>query len=244
MLYKMRFIVCLFVFTVILPFCGCKKHTNKPANPVDQLPAATQTGANTFGCLVNGEVVVIHQPFGDLTIDFGSQYMLTYPSTNSFIYGVSGTDKVDDCQLKSVGLQLDSTQLQEGEKYPLNASRVKYGKVGWVNIANSCASSPFLMYTTDSSLSGQLTITHFDQQQIVSGTFYFDAVEMTRGDTVHVTNGASTCIILIDFLSPYKINNPAESTVTSLPVLLCHYSGCASYLATRHHFFHLSILFV
>ncbi len=32
---------------------GCEKE--KPA-PIDQLPPATQTGANTFGCLVNGEV--------------------------------------------------------------------------------------------------------------------------------------------------------------------------------------------
>ena len=31
---------------------GCKK--NKPA-PADQLPPATQTGANTFGCLLNGQ---------------------------------------------------------------------------------------------------------------------------------------------------------------------------------------------
>ena len=31
----------------------CSKCKNDPA-PTDQLPAATQTGANTFGCLVNG----------------------------------------------------------------------------------------------------------------------------------------------------------------------------------------------
>ena len=42
----------------------------------------------------------------------------------------------------------------------------------------------------DNMITGQLTITHFDQQkQIVSGTFYFDAVETTKGDTVHVTDG-------------------------------------------------------
>jgi hypothetical protein len=42
----------------------------------------------------------------------------------------------------------------------------------------------------DNIITGQLTITHFDKQkQIVSGTFYFDAVETTKGDTVNVTDG-------------------------------------------------------
>jgi hypothetical protein len=32
---------------------SCDKD-DKPSNPIDQLPPATQTGAGTFGCLVNG----------------------------------------------------------------------------------------------------------------------------------------------------------------------------------------------
>ncbi|MGD5408184.1 hypothetical protein QUS89_23100, partial [Xanthomonas citri pv. citri] len=35
---------------------SCRK--NKPANAVDQLPPETQTGANTFGCLIDGKVFV------------------------------------------------------------------------------------------------------------------------------------------------------------------------------------------
>lgn len=33
----------------------CRKNDDAPAKPEDQLPAATQTGANTFGCLLNGK---------------------------------------------------------------------------------------------------------------------------------------------------------------------------------------------
>ncbi len=33
---------------------GCKK---SDPDPVNQLPPATQTGANTFGCLVNGQIL-------------------------------------------------------------------------------------------------------------------------------------------------------------------------------------------
>ena len=180
---KSSLISLLLLFT----FYSCKKQ--KPAKPIDQLPSATQTGANTFGCLVNGEAVVIHKPFLDLSGDFGCSYILTYSSITGYVFGVTGTDKIDGCHFKSVGLQLDSVQLQL-TTYPLTTGRVLYGKIGWVNIANGCPPSPLLMYTTDSVVTGEMTITHFDQQkQIVSGTFSFDAVETAKGDTIHVTDG-------------------------------------------------------
>ena len=46
------------IFTFLIPallFAGCKKADKTPINPIDQLPAATQTGANTLGCLVDGK---------------------------------------------------------------------------------------------------------------------------------------------------------------------------------------------
>ena len=182
-----KFTLISFLFLFLFTFYSCKKQ--KPSNPIDQLPPATDTGAHTFGCLVNGEAVVIHKSFGDLSPDFGSQYQLAYNSISGYVFGVSILDLVDGCHFKGVGLLLDSMQLQV-TNYPLNTGRIKYGKFGYVNISNGCGSSPFLMYTTDSAVTGQMTITHFDQQkQIVSGTFYFDAVEATSGDTVHVTDG-------------------------------------------------------
>ena len=170
-----------------LTFIGCKKH--KPSRPIDQLPPATQTGANTFGCLVNGEAVVIHKPSGDLSPDFGCQYQLIYHTVTGYTFNVHASDKIDGCHFKSVGIFLDSIQLGQNT-YALNTGVVKYGKRGLVDIAKGCPPSPLLTYWTDNTVTGQLTITHFDQQkQIVSGTFYFDAVEQTSGDTVHVTDG-------------------------------------------------------
>ena len=37
----------------------CDKDKDNPQNPVDQLPPETQTGKNTFGCLINGEPFVV-----------------------------------------------------------------------------------------------------------------------------------------------------------------------------------------
>jgi hypothetical protein len=87
-----------------------------------------------------------------------------------------------------VGIGLDSLKLEQ-TTYSLNTPYVQYGKHAVVNISNDF-SSPLLMYSTDSTTKGEITITHFDQRkQIVSGTFWFDAVETTNGDTVHVTDG-------------------------------------------------------
>ncbi|MEP6465520.1 MAG: DUF6252 family protein [Parafilimonas sp.] len=169
-------------------FYGCKKHTTVPANPVDQLPPATQVGANTFGCLVDGQVVVIHKPLFDLSPDYNCFYQLIYNSTTGYVFYLSATDKTDGCHFKEVGIRLDSLALEE-MTYPLNTLQVKGGRSGIFSISNSC-SLPVTGYYTDNTVTGELTITHFDQQQqIVSGTFYFNAIEQTTGDTVHVTNG-------------------------------------------------------
>jgi hypothetical protein len=50
----------------------CRKNDDAPAKPEDQLPAATQTGANTFGCLVNG------QPYSPSGNNGTSNYAVIY----------------------------------------------------------------------------------------------------------------------------------------------------------------------
>nr|WP_315258202.1 hypothetical protein [uncultured Flavobacterium sp.] len=46
----------LLLLTIALTLSCCDKDDDKPKNPIDQLPPATQIGANTFGCLLDGEV--------------------------------------------------------------------------------------------------------------------------------------------------------------------------------------------
>ncbi|TYB78044.1 hypothetical protein ES676_02175 [Bizionia saleffrena] len=48
----------LLAFAMLLIVSNCNKNDDdQPTNPIDQLPPATQTGANTFGFLVNGEPI-------------------------------------------------------------------------------------------------------------------------------------------------------------------------------------------
>lgn len=48
----------LFLSLILLSTSSCKDDDDTPTNPVDQLPPATQTGENTFGCLLDGEVFI------------------------------------------------------------------------------------------------------------------------------------------------------------------------------------------
>ena len=63
--------VAMRLLPALLGLSQCKK--NDP-NPVDQLPPATQTGANTFGCLVNG------QPWLPQGYNDTSNYSISYDS--------------------------------------------------------------------------------------------------------------------------------------------------------------------
>lgn len=47
-----------FLLLLTLSLSGCSKDDDRPINPIDQLPPATQTGANTFGALLDGEAFI------------------------------------------------------------------------------------------------------------------------------------------------------------------------------------------
>lgn len=49
----------LIILALTLGLSCCKNDDDTPKNPIDQLPPPTQTGENTFGCLVNGEALSI-----------------------------------------------------------------------------------------------------------------------------------------------------------------------------------------
>ena len=54
-------IINLFTVAITLTLinaAGCSDDDPNSQEPIDQLPAATQDGKNTFGCLVNGEAWV------------------------------------------------------------------------------------------------------------------------------------------------------------------------------------------
>ena len=51
----MKKLTLILLFTIPLLALKCNNDP-EPNDPIDQLPPITQTGENTFGCLVDGEV--------------------------------------------------------------------------------------------------------------------------------------------------------------------------------------------
>ncbi|MDJ0365658.1 DUF6252 family protein [Hymenobacter sp. H14-R3] len=164
--------------TLVLPLAlllGCKK---SDPDPVSQLPPATQTGANTFGCLVNGQPWL---PGGnDGTSNYSIYYDPNYRKGTLNIgtyryYPVGSTSRQDiiifSDSLKSTGTySLSIPNHQEG---------LFYGSKGECEFHQN-----EVHYRR-----GTLTITRLDKQAgIISGTFAFTLYK-PGCDSVRVTQG-------------------------------------------------------
>ncbi len=170
--------LCLLFLISISFLPGCKK--TKPA--VDQLPPTTQTGAHTLGCLVNGKVF---KPKGDLftgpILSCAYQYI-----EGGYSFQLKAKQDIGN-GLLSIGIFTDSLVISQGVIIKLYGPFVK-GKSFGLHGKYISGSSGSLYYT-QSSGTGELHITKFDEiNRIVSGTFWFDATN-SDGEKVQVREG-------------------------------------------------------
>ncbi len=166
----------LFILSLTLLAPSCKK---QPVNQLSLLPPATQTGANTFGCLVDGAALV-PESSGFFS---GPPFKSEYASTPQLaVFWIAGSRKSDDGSVANVSIVTDSLKISEGETLLLSGYNTP-GKASGAYAYNSTA------YQTNANVTGALTITRLDTiNLIVSGTFHFNAVSK-GGDTVRITNG-------------------------------------------------------
>ncbi len=174
---KIRLYLILTVVLFIITSCSKEKDCD---NPIDCLPSITQTGANTAGCLVNGEVLI---PDGQ-GINTGSvlkaQYTYSGDGDDDFVFGLSIRDLTSGGS-KMVLIQIRNKKLVEGEIYELKSE--DSNSIGFYN--NGYIGS----YVTTDDHRGELIISHIDAaSRTVSGTFWFDAADQD-GETVEVRNG-------------------------------------------------------
>jgi hypothetical protein len=153
---------------------SCKSCKKDNLAPVDQLPPATQTGQNTFGCLINGEVFTPKGGFSE------PRLYADYYNVGVYIIRAVNVDSGIWIYLKN-----DSCLINQLGNYSLvsNLGNKSYGN--FININNKCD-----MYT-DSINTGNLTITHYSittQKRIISGTFYFTIKSPGCAD-INVTDG-------------------------------------------------------
>ncbi len=149
---------------ILLPFWGLVGCSNDddapPPNPVDLLPPATQTGENTFGCLLDGKAFL---PGGGVNpLDCVYQYV-----DGGYYFSLQGNRRDSNYNLILIGLSTKRLEIQEGAKYTLkkNINGDAYGTFAYNAVFSH----------TSNIETGELTITKLDfENNIVSGTFWFD----------------------------------------------------------------------
>jgi len=181
---KTLYPILLFILSFALLSSSCKKHVIQPVNQLSLLPPATQTGANTFGCLVNGQAFVPKNRSILQGPDLQCNYIYT---AGGYHLTVAGGNKSSNGNITDIIVGTDSLAIAEGETLHFNTfvsgnAQASYTLYSFDNTRGD-------QYATNNTVSGQLVITKLDPtKQIVSGTFYFNAVN-NKGDSVKVTDG-------------------------------------------------------
>ena len=175
----------LFILTIfILSSCSNNDDKPKPKTELEKLPPATQTGANTAGCLVNG---VAFLPKGYLT---AGNLSCNYIDGKDFSLRIS--ERImqgSNDNIRTVFIFSDNQNLHDnvGTVFPL----VQYGansKSGEY-VINAAAYPDSNYYSTNSTITGELVITYHNYNKaILSGTFWFDAIN-ANGEKVEVREG-------------------------------------------------------
>ncbi len=155
---------------------GCKK--NDP-DPVDQLPPATQTGANTFGCLVNGKAWT---PKG---YNGTGNYSVAYdPGLNGGIFDLAVYRYVSGSPDEQY-MVLYANQVGQQGSYSFQSPRRT--RASFEDDKTKCRWSSRDSATT--YCRGTLTITRLDLRAgIIAGTFAFTLYK-PGCDSVRVTQG-------------------------------------------------------
>jgi hypothetical protein len=170
-------------FLTLFSGMQCEKDFPPGTPEIDKLPTATQIGANTFGCLVDGKAFTPKGTWGSDGLQVYYQYV-----DNAYHFNIGVTRKelyapLRDMLIRSHYIELQETTYQLGEMDTP-------GNIG----SEYCIYNPNKdgfddLFRTTSVIKGEITFTRFDViNQIVSGTFWFDAVNKD-GKVVQVREG-------------------------------------------------------
>lgn len=178
-------IIYISLLSLILSSCtSCKKKTTPTA--LDELPAVTQNGANTFGCLLNGDAA------------FTSLYMSQLSSSGVDFYLTPDSNLTISAITKTSGKRIDfRIELDyQGQLVKLHNSSNVLGLIFTANLNPDGSGGPNDFYSYKQGMPIAISITNFTGNKnqgglngdILSGTF---STKLTNSinDTLEITNG-------------------------------------------------------
>jgi hypothetical protein len=163
----------------------CKKNDptpQPPKDPLSLLPPETQTGAGTFGCLINGQAYIAPNSIS-ANGDWQSATKLAIGSTMSLNGGTAGSTITILASLNGA--------LQDNQNFFIISTATPFPvfTLGINQFYTQVAAIPCI-YDGDYFKSGQIQLLRFDGvRRIASGRFAFKLYKPGGCDTLRVTNG-------------------------------------------------------
>lgn len=162
----------IFLTLILLATLSC---CNNDDDNTETLPPATQTGAGTFACYVNGTSY----------IDTSGGYFNCFYQfiDGEYFFGIGGEDE-NHSIFRQVILSSNASKIEENAQYTLNCNEPgnHYGEVAFTG--------QLLDATTCNTNFGTMTITKLDfTNNIVSGTFEFDIIHPDTGEIIQIRDG-------------------------------------------------------
>jgi hypothetical protein len=175
---RFRLIIWLLVFT------QCEWVKPKEAAP--KLPEATQVGANTFGCLLNGKVWI---PKGKSSLFRPNLNASYYPDNQGrFIVSAYQYNKDTDIE-ERIGLSIDTVLKGSGLRVYLPEVGRNQQTQAIVFTYNDPKDRYFISRDSGVYCWGNINLTRIDRENaIFSGTFMF-TLKATGSDTIKITDG-------------------------------------------------------
>ena len=179
MKHKIKYTI-FYILLFVLAASGCKDKTEVEPNKW-ALPPITSEGANTLGCLINGEPFVADR---EVIPYMGSQWNMHAYYIDSFSFELSGEDIDRNRNELNIGIQTTRAlsiiegktyEIHDGSKFP-STKYIDYGYFG---------GRPYRVIEEEPQW---VKVHSFKDNEYVSGTFQFTGVS-SEGDTVRITDG-------------------------------------------------------
>lgn len=168
---KNKLYTLLLLFSAVAGLGGCSSDDDGCVG-IDCLPEATQTGAGTFGCLVNGE------PFVDNSGDFNCFYQLV---DGEYYFGIQAKDNVSDISQIFIGSNQRQIEINSIIDLSNDSPGDFYGGVNITNLGGTFRTA---------NLSGTIEFTKFTlNQNIVSAKFEFTIINTNNNTIYEITEG-------------------------------------------------------
>ncbi|MEM6514965.1 MAG: hypothetical protein AAF688_02190 [Bacteroidota bacterium] len=170
---RARYGILLMVFLMCLVLIACDNDDDNNCQGIECLPPATQTGAGTFGCLVNGE------PFVDNSGSFNCFYQFV---NGEYFFGIQAEGSVG--KLRAIAIGSLQKEIEPNTPIPLNlrVDNEFYALLDF-NILQQEGS-------TNSSNDGFITFTQLTTNpNVVSAIFEFTIEDPVTNEIYEISEG-------------------------------------------------------